>query len=247
MRPKSPIVHRIYFSDLSGLSVAAAGAEEFVIEGPEAHHAVTVKRLRVGEPIQLFDGCGMVAEGSALHVETGKRASVVVRIEAVTESVRPPARLEVWCPPPKGDRLEWLIDQLSQVGVACWRPMKTDRVERNAFRTDKLERVCVESAKQCGRDWLLEIGPWAGFDELLSDPRAWLADASGSAGTISGRDGVIGFGPEGGWSPHEIEAFRATDRPVLRFGAHVMRIETAAVVGAGRLLSDMQTTGGDRA
>lgn len=232
------IAHRVHYPDLGSL-VGAAPPGGIVVEGDEAHHAARVKRLREGDLVGLFDGRGLTSVATVDEIRTGKRASLALTIDAIDrhEPVQP--RVEVWCPPPKSDRLDTMIDQLSQLGVAAWRPLRTQRSERDAFRADKLERVAVESAKQCGRAWLIEIGDWIVFDDAAGDPRAMLADASGVA--INGpatSDAVLLLGPEGGWAGDELERFRATGKPLIRFGPHVMRIETAAVAGAACLLSD---------
>ncbi len=210
---------------------------ELVITGDEANHGARVKRLRPGERITLFDGRGTVADAEVLRAETGKRAMIGVRVGAVRRVAPVSPRLEVWCPPPKGDRLDTMIDQLSQVGVAAWRPLRTARSERDGFRPDKLERIAVEAAKQCGRAWALELGEWAEFAGAIVDPRAVLGDGSGHAPQPAAGDTVLLLGPEGGWTPDELEQARAAERSVLRFGVHVMRIETAAVAAAACLLS----------
>lgn len=229
--------HRIHFSDLARVPAGSVLA----IDGPEGSHAARVKRLRVGETAELFDGLGAVVWGRVTRVETGKRAGVEVEVGEPRRVAPVTPRIEVWCPPPKGDRLETMIDQLSQIGVARWRPLRTARSERDAFRPDKLDRVAVESAKQCGRAWVIEIGDWADLPGALSDPRATLADASGVPGTPATGDTVLLLGPEGGWTPDELGQARTLGRSTARFGPHVMRIETAAVAGAACLLAHTTT------
>lgn len=231
----------MHFSDLAGVGPGSV----LSIGGDEANHAARVKRVRPGEAVGLFDGRGVAAVGAVVRAEAGKRAVLEITVEALerTDPVSP--RLEVWCPPPKGDRLEQMIDQLSQIGVGAWRPLRTERAERDAFRPDKLERVAIEAAKQCGRSWLLEVGEWVSFEHAVADPRAVLADAGGRAGGAIGSDTVLLLGPEGGWTESEVEEARAAGRSVVRFGRHVMRIETAAVAGASCLLSGTEPAKGD--
>ncbi len=240
MPPSRPPAHRVHFSDLRG---ATAGAT-LLVTGEEANHAARVKRLRPGEPVALFDARGTVADGRVVQAEAGKRALLEVRLDALRTVGRVSPRVEVWCPPPKGDRLETMIDQLSQLGVAAWRPLRTARAERDAFRADKLGRVAIEAAKQCGRAWALDIGDWTGFDDALADPRAVLADAAGLPAGPAAGDTVLLLGPEGGWTDDELARAHATGRGVRRFGVHVMRIETAAVAAAACLLSQA-AVGGD--
>ncbi|RMH29629.1 MAG: 16S rRNA (uracil(1498)-N(3))-methyltransferase [Planctomycetota bacterium] len=229
--------HRIYFSDLAAFD----GPGPLSVDGPEAHHAANAKRLRVGEPVQLFDGRGTTASAIVTGVRTGKRAALDLDAGPTTRVPAVSPRVEVWCPPPKGDRLETMIDQLSQLGVAAWRPLRTARAERDTFRSDKLRRVAVESAKQCGRAWLLEVGEWADFEQAILDDRVCIADTTGRPCPPATTDTVLLLGPEGGWTSEEIDQARATGRAVVRFGPHVMRIETAAVAGGAMLLCRTHT------
>jgi 16S rRNA (uracil1498-N3)-methyltransferase len=236
-----PPAHRVYFSDLAGL-----GADSLLsVPGEEANHAARVKRLRPGEPVELFDARGTVAPAEVVRAESGKRAVLEVRVGALRSVLPMTPHIEVWCPPPKGDRLETMIDQLSQVGVSAWRPLRCERSERDAFRPEKLERAAIESAKQCGRAWSIQIGDWAGFEYAVRDPRVVLADASGGACQGVGGSAVLLLGPEGGWTPAEMELAREAGCRVCRFGPHVMRIETAAVAGAARLMAG-ESAGGLR-
>ena len=242
MDPERPPTHRVYFSDLLGVTPGSV----LRVEGEEANHAARVKRVRPGEPVEVFDGRGLVARAVVLRAESGKRALLELEVgdHRTVAPVRP--RVEVWCPPPKGDRLETMIDQLSQVGAAAWRPMATERSERDSFRADRLARAAVESAKQCGRAWLLEIGGPVGLETAFEDPRVVVCDARGDpfGPGDAGTDTVLLTGPEGGWTARELERARAAGRPLVRFGAHAMRIETAAVASAACLLA-RSTTGGD--
>jgi 16S rRNA (uracil1498-N3)-methyltransferase len=235
MTPARPSAHRVYFSDLPGIPAGSP----LIITGDEANHAARVKRLRPGESITLFDARGTVADAQVLRAETGKRALIEVTVGTPHQIPPVTPRIEIWCPPPKGDRLDTMIDQLSQLGVTAWRPLRTARAERDAFRADKLERVAIEAAKQCGRAWALELGDWADFAGALEDPRAMVADATGEPANPATDDTVLLLGPEGGWTEDELARTRATGRRVCRVGMHVMRIETAAIAASACLLSQV--------
>lgn len=210
------------------------------VGGEEAHHAVRVKRLRAGEAVELFDGRGGRRRGRVAGVG-GSRAHPVIEIEpgGACERVGAPSpRVEVWCPAPKGDRLERMLDQLSQAGAAAWRPLACGRAEAGGGRrADRLGRVVVESAKQCGRAYLLEVGPEVAFEAAIGVPGVVVADGSGAAGVpAGGGDRVVLVGPEGGWTPAELDRARGAGAPMLRLGPHVMRLETAAVAAAALLM-----------
>lgn len=221
------------------------------IEGDEAAHALRVKRLHPGDTLALLDGCGVTALARVEQPDAhspSRRAPTVLRLTITdrTEHPLPSPALEVFTATPKGARPDDLIDQLSQVGAAAWAPLHTDRgvVDPRPAKLDRLERIARESAKQCGRPWLLRIDPPRDLHALLTDPArptTILADASGEPlrpmhGTASPTLRLL-IGPEGGWSPAELESARAAGATLARFGPHTMRIETAAVAAAAVIMA----------
>jgi 16S rRNA (uracil1498-N3)-methyltransferase len=231
-------VSRVLAPDLSGLAPGSV----VTLTGDDAHHLVRVKRVEAGDSIALTDGLGRLAW--ARVVRTGKQGRDGWTVEAaITEiaALPPPTpRVEVWASAPKGDRLSAMIDGLSQVGAASWHPLTTRRtvVEPGAGKIERLERLAVESAKQCGRAWLLAVAPGGSLDEALAPgPTIVLADASGEPFTPIDADTVrLLVGPEGGFEPAEVDQARKAGALVRRFGPHIMRIETAAVVAAAMLM-----------
>jgi 16S rRNA (uracil1498-N3)-methyltransferase len=219
------------------------------VVGPEAHHALRVKRLEVGDRVQVFDGRGRVAEATIAGATKSRGGewglSLALGEARTTPKVSP--RVEVFSGVPKGPRLEDMIDQLSQVGVALWRPLVCERtiVEPRGGKLDRLKRAATESAKQCGRPWFMEIGEPAGFAAAVKSgagARVILADASAEIALETGggeQAQVIRLliGPEGGLTGQELAVAGAASAEIRRFGPHVMRIETAAVAGAGILLA----------
>ena len=220
--------------------------ETVAIEGEQARHAVRVRRMEPGEPLILLNGTGTTAEATVQGVDkngTGGSWRLLVRITAVRQHPRPNPTIHIACPAPKGDLLETMIDQLSQVGAASWRPLSSERSEREprVGKMDRLARITQESAKQCGRPWLLDLGSPISFSEAISAPGAVLADPEGPTAAVvlnaelSGtkpRSILVLVGPEGGFSPQERSLARDSGLAMVGFGPHVLRIGTAAVVAA---------------
>jgi 16S rRNA (uracil1498-N3)-methyltransferase len=225
-------LHAIYFPHL------AAASGPITIQGEEAHHALRVKRLEIGDEVRLLDGRGTVV-AARLASSRKVRGEWEVEIEILSTRRVEPAkpRLTVLSAAPKGERLDALIDGLSQAGAAAWGLLQTDRtvVEPRQGKLGRLERIAVEAMKQCGRAWMLEIGEPVAFEEALNRlGRVVIADGSGGPYQSSGESDVaLLVGPEGGWSEKELTRARAKGVQAASFGPHVMRIETAAVVGAG--------------
>lgn len=233
--------HRIFMD--SGVSLAPG---PLTITGEEAHHAARVKRVQVGDRVDILDGRGGIGEATVAAIDKGDagRWRLVAQVSAVHAAARPSPRLEVLSAAPKGSRLEDLIDGLSQVGADGWALLGTDRaeVDPRPGKLERLRRVAAEASKQCGRPWLLEIGPSVQLVAALGRAgpgrSVVVADASGEPYSRSGEPEIsLLVGPEGGWSPAELAAVRHSSARVCRFGPHTMRIETAAVAAAAVLLN----------
>lgn len=207
------------------------------MSGEEAEHARRVKRLRPGDAVLLLNGRGLVARAEVVEAKREFRARVLAeRVEAPLA----PA-VEVWSATPKGARLDDMLDGLTQVGAAAWRPMHTARgvVDPRDSKLARMDRVVREACKQSGRAWLMRLDAPAAFEDALRVAREGpatvvvLADASGGPlERFDAESARLLIGPEGGFTHEEIDAARAAGAGVVTLGAHAMRIETAAVVGA---------------
>jgi len=229
---------------------------EMVIEGEQARHAIRVRRMESGEQLVLMDGAGRTATA---FVESSDKNGpqhtwrLLVRVAQHQEHPRPCPAIHVLCPAPKGDLLETMIDELSQVGAASWRPLDTQRSEREPRRgkMDRLARIAHEAAKQCGRPWYLDLEPAITFDEAVTLPGAVLADAGSPSAIRVYADAPAGawsqgihvlVGPEGGFSDHERSKALGAGLATVGLGPHILRIGTAAVVAASGFV--MATKGG---
>ncbi len=236
-------LHRIYLADLDGLSLSAGAVLE--VAGSEARHAVAVKRLAAGDRVEVFDGRGLIITGVA---EAAGKRQLTVRVEWAARSPRPEPEVIVAAPPPKGPRAESMIEQLSQAGASRWVPLMAERsvAEPRDSRIAKWrETTTVESAKQCGRAWLMEIDEPTTLDQCLDNAqgmRLLLADAAGvsCAEAMGGARGeaavLLLVGPEGGFSSAEQETIARARAIAVSLGPHILRIETAAVIGAAAMV-----------
>lgn len=234
-------VHRVILEDLS----PQAGAR-VVIGGDEAHHAARVKRCEVGDAVELLNGRGTRGAAVIRDIRKSRQGEWELELEitSIATDERPAPRLDVFAPAAKGERLEEMIDGLSQVGADAYRPLLTKRtvVDPREGKMNRLRRVAAESLKQCGRGWLLEIGEAIGFAEAIKPTPGTLvlaADASGgtlpAAAVAKAERVVLLVGPEGGFSDEEFAQLKAADVRLFRFAPHVLRVETAAVVGAAMI------------
>lgn len=216
-----------------------------VIGGDQAHHGVRVLRLAAGACIHLRNGRGASAVAEVADTIKDRRGGEWIIQAIVREAVelpRPAPAVHVMAACPKGDRLGEMVEGLSQVGASSFTPLLTHFtvVDPREGKVDRLRRIASESLKQCARAWVLEVHEPLTLEQAISRVssqglQVLVADASGEPPTRVDRDTVLLVGPEGGWSEEERASFAASGLRMVRFGPHVMRIETAAVVGAAML------------
>lgn len=212
----------------SAAHVLVADVDNPELDGGAAHHLHRVLRLRAGEPVTVTDGAGRWR----CCTFTGAALDPAGDVRTTKPSERRPT---VAVAPPKGERLEWLVAKCTEVGVDRIVLLDAERSvvrwdgERGAKQVARLTRVATEAAMQSRRVWLPRIeGPTAAADVLSA---AAVADPNGRP--MTPQDTTIAVGPEGGWSPAELEVAR----DVVSLGPNVLRVETAAVVAATLMVS----------
>jgi 16S rRNA (uracil1498-N3)-methyltransferase len=227
---------------LAGVSVGAP----VTVEGAEAHHAVAVRRLAVGEPVLLTDGVGRVAE---CEVTATAKARLDVVVRSVSSVPAPVPEVVVVQALPKGDRGELAVEMLTEIGVtrivpwAAARSVAVWRVDRAAKSLARWQSTAREAAKQARRAWFPEVTPLASTDEVV----ALIAGAPLAVVLHEGATDplpaevpdrvVLVVGPEGGLAPEEVAAFAAAGARPARLGAEVLRTSTAGVAAVSALLS----------
>ncbi len=213
-----------------------------VLDEAEGRHAAEVLRLRVGDTASVFDGAGRVGELRFLGV--GKRR---VEGEIMQERLvpRPDFGLTLVQAVPKGKLFEWILEKATELGVTRIVPLLSDRTivqldgEEGERKREKWERVVVEACKQCGQNWLPRVeAPLTTAQFLQKEPpcRAFVGSLHPGAAPFGealrgGLPGTVSFlvGPEGDFTPDEMERFCAWGAQPVDLGAIVLRVETAAM------------------
>ncbi len=205
---------------------------DVVLGDDEAKHALRVRRLEHGTRVRLFDGHGAVATG-ILAVMSKARACV--EIDFLETLDRPAAKLSVACALPKGDRQRTLIEGLTQLGVAQFIPLVCARsISKYQAKTwAKWHRYSIEACKQSQNPFLLKVNEPQSLEQVLaSQTQCYYLDQSGQK-TIPNRDScTLIIGPEGGFSDHEMKLLQGSATGNLCLSPHILRTETAAIVGA---------------
>ena len=232
-------------ASLDGVAVGAL----VEVSGDEAHHAVAVRRLRVGEEVVLTDGLGHRAVGEV--ASTGKRV-FEVSVSSVSFLPRPAPSFTVVQALPKGDRGELAVEVLTEIGVdtiipwAASRSVAVWKGERAAKSHAKWQATAREAGKQSRRTWLPTVTPLVSTVEVVARLRSARLvavlheDATSSLAALDvPLDGeiVVIVGPEGGITPAELAAFEAVGAVTVRLGDEVLRTSTAGLAAVSALLA----------
>lgn len=242
----------VFFTAPGTLDAQAPGSA-FVLEGPEARHAVTVKRLAVGETVDIADGAGKRLTGTVTAAAPG---TLTVQCRDIAVEPRPEVRLVLVQALAKGDRDELGAETATELGIDAVIPWQAERsivrwkAERAAKAHAKWQSVVTAAAKQARRAWIPEVraavdGPGlraavaaADLAVILHEDavrplrqvlEAWAAGPRTDGGTPAGqpREILLIVGPEGGISPREVTRLCDAGAVTALLGHHVLRSSTA--------------------
>ncbi|WP_236240645.1 16S rRNA (uracil(1498)-N(3))-methyltransferase [Streptomyces sp. CC228A] len=231
--------------DLTGAAPGATTA----LDGAEGRHAVSVRRLRVGEDIVLTDGAGRGVFGTVASVEGRDRLDVAVA--EVRDEPVPAPRITVVQALPKGDRGELAVETMTETGVDAVVPWAASRCitqwkgDRGLKALGKWRATAREAGKQSRRLRFPEVADAATTRQvaalLAAADFAAVLHEEGAAPLATAElpaEGhiVLVVGPEGGVSPDELAAFAEAGAKPYRLGRSVLRTSTAGTAATALLL-----------
>jgi 16S rRNA (uracil1498-N3)-methyltransferase len=193
----------------------------------EGHrHHVRVLRMESGQPLTYTDGRGTRGAGS-LRNDTVERG--------VEQSLPPPRpRLTLAVAPPRAtERARFLVEKSAELGVDRLTWLDTSRGEGRPPRPAKSAAWAAAALEQSRGVWLLEIDGPLRIQEL-GQP-LWVLERGASSTPRTTGDVILAAGPEGGFAPGEVRVWAEQ----IGVGERVLRVETAAIVGAALVLDRM--------
>lgn len=241
-------MHRFY------IPPAAWNPDDLRLDDAESHHALHVLRLKPGDRIVAFNGRGLEATAEIRPETTKGAVRLAVRQQIKTPPL--PCRIVLAQAVPKGKNMDLIVQKAVELGAAEVAPLLSERVvtrldddSEAAGKQEKWQTIAIEAAKQCGQNWLPEIGrpqpPKSffnsqgsnGFDLMLvaslqSDARHlrdYLADFRAGHDDRLPASALVLVGPEGDFTPAELGLARSAGCRPITLGPIVLRVETAAI------------------
>jgi len=195
------------------------------------HHLYDVLRFTDGAPVSYTDGRGRTGEGtlSSGAVQRGEEISVAPSVASITIAVAPPRSSE---------RTRFLVEKLGELGIERLLWLRTMHGNTRAPRADKVRSWARSALEQSRGAWLMEIRDGL-FDVADLEGKLLVADPGGAPISPALGDVTLLIGPEGGFAGGEVPGSR------VNLGGRVLRVETAAIVGA-TLLRGNTTQRGDK-
>ncbi|MDO5076047.1 16S rRNA (uracil(1498)-N(3))-methyltransferase [Corynebacterium sp.] len=216
--------------------------------GPEARHAVTVKRLCPGEQLVLIDGRGHGVHATVTGT-SGKDRLLVAVGEGVEKRASVP-QVTVVQAIPKSERAELAVDLATQAGADRIVPWQASRcIAKWGAKADKAllkwRNQALASAKQARRFTVPDVAPLA----TTTDVAALIARTDGPALLLheeaavpfasldysQAQEVLLVVGPEGGLSPAEVERFTGAGAQAVKLGPEVLRTASAAFAALSAL------------
>lgn len=208
--------------------------ERFPLPDGIDHQVLRVLRMRSGDRLMLLDGHGEAVtcrlEGTDCVVE-----------ERGPTGGEPAHRLTVWQALLRGDHLEPMIRHATEVGVSEFRLFVSERCvarELSPRRLERLRAVAREAAEQSERGRIPDVAGPVPFSDAAAGPSVLLLERA-DAPRLSELEppGSVVIGPEGGFSPGEVEMAERAGMPFAALGPRILRSETVAVAAAAVILS----------
>jgi 16S rRNA (uracil1498-N3)-methyltransferase len=220
--------------------------DRLALDAGEVHHALDVLRMKAGDRATVFNGQG--AEATVEFASVGKGS---VTLKKISAAKTPPLACEITLGQaiPKGKNMELIVEKATELGAAAIAPLLSERTVVRAdeaeavSKRDKWQRVVIEAAKQCGQNWLPRVHkPQAPRDFFQSGEKfdlmliaslqpdaVHLKKALADFGPKKPARVLILVGPEGDFTPAEVNLAKNHGCRPVTLGPIILRTETAAL------------------
>ncbi len=219
---------------------AFRNGDEVELDEEEARHASGALRCRVGNPVILANGLGAVARAKLLVCKRSRAVAEVVHAEQMAP---PLGGVTIAMAVLHTKAMDWAVQKAVEVGAEALTPLICRRtqmsVDAAVGRVGHWRRVARQALKQCRRAWAMEVHDPVDVQDLMHDRRGpgVVADPEGESPLDLPPEFCrwLVVGPEGGLTSDERDLLEGAGWRRADLGPHILRAETAAVVGAALL------------
>ncbi len=217
-----------------------SGRQGITLDEEQSHYLLRVLRMDAGRELILFDGRGGEYQGHIL--EAGKKHVSIALGDFRADDRCSPLALELGIGISRGERMDWVLQKATELGVSTITPLFTERTEvklsgeRLGKKLAHWQQILISACEQCQRNRLPRLqqpqplAPW--LESCQAEQRFVLhhRDSKGLGGHDTPASVALLIGPEGGLSAEEIASAQASAFAPLTLGPRVMRTETAPLV-----------------
>jgi 16S rRNA (uracil1498-N3)-methyltransferase len=234
---KFAVMHQFFFPDLN--------FPQLLLSEEESKHAVRVLRLQPGDEVELADGRGTKARAVVADNHPKRCVLDVVSRQQLDTGRNFTLHLAV-APTKNSDRIEWLVEKATELGIDAITLLDCEHSERSSFRTERLEKIAIAAMKQSQQAWMPVISGPVRFAEFIGQiaggttcfiahcvnesERTPLSKAAKANSNVA-----ILIGPEGDFSAAEIEAALKAGATPVSLGNTRLRTETAALTACAAI------------
>ncbi len=214
-----------------------------ITDKDEVHHMKDVLRLKKGAVIQIFNGQNQEAE---VMIQDFTQQGLKVEVQSIRQASSKKVKIILACAPPKKDKFEWIIEKCTELGVDEIIPLKTKRgdvvysSDKMAGKLSRFQKVAMNASKQSKRTDLPKIHPMTDLSQVLKnlDPQGLhlFPSLNGKSkhikeiiGNSTNKSVTIFIGPEGDFTPDEVEQAVKAGCVPISLGDTVLKVETAAI------------------
>jgi len=219
------------------------GSKEIVLDEETSYHIVQVLRMKPEEKLQLTDGRGNLVTGNILECH---KKHCTIRVEGTMYREQGSRKIAIAISLIKNtSRFEWFLEKATEIGITEIIPLICERTIKEKFRFDRMKGICISAMLQSQQTWLPVLHEPVAYDLLFKMKEVATASQKFIAHCVEGERHHLGqlvdtslasqiilIGPEGDFSPAEIELAMQMKFIPVSLGETRLRTETAGVVAA---------------
>lgn len=202
----------------------------------ESAHATRVLRYTPGKNILVTDGQGTIYD-CQITSTAGKGCTFEVISKEYMDAPKHFIHIAI-APTKSADRTEWFVEKCTELGIQKISFIQTQHSERTKVNLERVKKVAIAALKQSGQAWLPQLDGMNSFLETLNgkEDRKFIASASSKGSEMlftlakKHKSYIVLIGPEGDFSPEEIQQAERSGFQIISLGPNTLRTETAGIV-----------------